>query len=177
MAAVLAALVVGAALAATGCGSDDEAPDEVDRADAASLQDALPPNVVSDRTIDRHDRDTPERTLLEWWQAFQFRDAELVKLLTDARIIRTIGRSRISNVVRRIGPSLQGIRILSRRTIGDTTSIRVAFLSFGPKRGETTPPSEPTAATPSTLLMTERRGRWVFADSSYLRELARNAGL
>lgn len=174
---VLAPLAIGAALVGAGCGSSDDAPNETEPRNVDSVEAGLPPNIVRDRTIDEQKSGTPERTLYEWWQAFQFRDVELVIFLTDRRVVTAVGRERISNVVRRIGPGLQGIRILGHRTVRDTASMRVAFLSFTPKRGETTAPSEPTASTPSTLLLRERRGRWLFADSSYLQELARNAGL
>ena len=162
-----------------GCGGGDsrDTPSPAPQGDGQDLQASLPPNVVKDDAIDRYRDGSPEQTMLEWWQAFQFRDVNLVTALTDPEVVKVIGRERLSLLIRRVGSGLQGIRILGRHREGRLASIRVALLSFTPKKGETTPPSTPTGLTPSTISLRLRDGAWVFADSSYLRDLARARGL
>lgn len=175
----LAAAVLSA-LFATGCGSEDqEGAVAQETAKSESVVDrALPPNIVRDEAIRDQKPGSPARALLEWWQAFQFGDVEMVVRLTTPEALRSIKRGRLERIVRQVGPGLQGINVVSSRVSDDVGSVRVELLSFAPgKDGK--PPAEPTSTLPSTFLMkqlSQVRG-WLFDDASFLHKLAKNADL
>lgn len=140
---------------------------------------ALPPSVISDKVIGEQKQGSPARALLEWWQAFQFRDVRAVVRLTTPGTLDSIGRSRLERLVRKVGSNLAGIRVVSSRIFEDACSIRVEMLSFTPSKGDHEPPDKPTSSTPNTFVMKRSSGGrgWLFDDAGYLRELAKNAGL
>ena len=62
----------------------------IDSSDVVRL---FPPTVVLDGDIREHRRGTPERALLEWWQAFQFSDARTVISHTSQDTIENCGNT------------------------------------------------------------------------------------
>jgi hypothetical protein len=168
-------------LFATGCGSGDE--DSVTAQETARSESVvdrvLPPNIVTDEAIRDQKPGSPARALLEWWQAFQFGDVEMVVRLTTPEALRSIGRSRLERIVRQVGPGLQGIKPVSSRVSDDVASIRVELLTFAPRQADGKQSAKPTSASPGTFVVerdSEDRG-WLFDDASFLHKLAKNADL
>ena len=168
-----------------GCGSDggDEATTgdtdlieaqeaEVEQAgtittpiDASDVVKTFPPTIVTDGDVDAEKQGTPERALLEWWQAFQFHDFEAVEALTSKATLDTIGADRLKELV---ATTLPGVEILDANESGATAQINIGLLSFQPPEPGEPPPRQPTGSTPQTFTMTQENGDWVVAASDYL---------
>jgi hypothetical protein len=134
----------------------------IDTSDVVKL---FPPTIVLDSDINEHRKGTPERALLEWWQAFQFRDVKTVKALTSRATLKEIGPRGLADLVRRTG--LEGVDVLDASTDGDTALVQTGLLNFSAPRGEP-PPREPTGSRPATFTMAREDGNWVFAQTDYL---------
>jgi hypothetical protein len=130
--------------------------------------DGLPPNVITDEDIQAQDEGTPERALLEWWQAFQFQDTAGVVLLTSPKTLDDVGENDLEDLVQARGQGLQGIEILGSTESGDTASVRAGLLTFQPPEEGAPPPDEPTASTPTTFALTKEDDEWLFDDDAYL---------
>jgi hypothetical protein len=126
----------------------------------------FPPSIVLDGDIREHRSGTPERALLEWWQAFQFHDVTTVKALTSPATLKAIGPHSLADLVRRTG--LPGIAVLDASTDGDTAIIQAGQLNFQPPERGAPPPREPTGSQPVALKMTKGRGGWLFDDTEFL---------
>jgi hypothetical protein len=187
------ALLLVAAIALLGCASGDDgeatktvtevvvtdkasgkpaAQVEQDRAskikshiDTSDVVKLFPPTIVLDSDIDEQANGTPGRALLEWWQAFQFRDVKTVKALTSRATLEAIGPRALADLVRRTG--LQGIEVLDATADGDTAVVQTGLLNFSAPQGEP-PPRTPTGSQPATFTMTRESGEWVFAQTDYL---------
>ena len=160
--AVVAALLMAGAL--LGCGSDDESSDE----DNANLQQTFPPQVVRDSEIESQESGSPERALLEWWQAFQFSDAGAVVNATSQATLDAVGESELTELVKTRGQGLQGIEVLGASTDGNSASVRVGLLTFQPEREGAPPPTTPTASKPTTFAMTKEGDEWVYDETAFL---------
>jgi hypothetical protein len=134
----------------------------IDTSDVVRL---FPPTIVLDGDIEEHRKGTPGRALLEWWQAFQFRDVRTVKALTSRATLKAIGPRALSDAVRRTG--LQGIEVLDATTDGDTALVQTGLLNFSAQRGEP-PPRTPTGSQPATFTMAREDGKWVFDQTDFL---------
>jgi hypothetical protein len=189
----MAAVLLIVAVVAPGCSSDGDggatktvtevvvtdkatgkpaAEVEADRAskikshiDSADVVKLFPPTIVLDSDIEEHKKGSPDRALLEWWQAYQFRDVKTVRALTSRAILKEIGPRVLADAVRRTG--LEGIDVLDATTDGDTALIQTGLLNFSAPRGEP-PPREPTGSRPATFTMTREGGKWVFDQADYI---------
>jgi hypothetical protein len=160
--AVAAVIVV--LLVAGGDDSEDNASSGSDN----GSQEAFPPQVVRDTEIEAQDSGSPERALLEWWQAFQFGDAQGVLARTSQATINALGRRELAELVRTRGQGLQGIEVLGASEDGNRASIRAGLLQFqAEKRGEP-PPTTPTASRPTTFAMSKEGDEWLFRETAYL---------
>ena len=141
----------------------------IDSSDVVKL---FPPQTVLDGDIAQHKKGTPERALLEWWQAFQFHDARTVKALTSRDTRKAIGPHALANLVHLTG--LPGIAILDSTTTGNTALLQAGLLNFQPPGPGEPPPREPTGSQPATFTMARERGRWVFDQADFLIPKAEN---
>jgi len=130
--------------------------------------DQLPPNVVTDSDISAQASGSPSQALLEWWQAYQYSDAQQVVERTAKDTLNEVGEKNLSDLVQAQGGSLQGVEVLGEEVNGNTASIRVGLLQFTPSKPGGEPPSEPTASTPNTFEMQKEGGEWKFASPVYL---------
>ena len=136
---------------------------QIDSSDVVKL---FPPQTVLDGDVAAQTKGTPERALLEWWQAFQFHDVRAVKALTSTDTSATIGPHALSELVTRTG--LPGVAILGASTTGDTATVQAGILNFQPPEPDALPPREPTGSQPTTFTMTKEDGRWVFDQTDFL---------
>jgi hypothetical protein len=134
----------------------------IDTSDVVKL---FPPQIVLDGDVAEQRKGTPARALLEWWQAFQFRDVKTVIALTGQATLKEVGRRNLAELVRLTG--LQGIEVLDATRDGDTALIQTGLLNFSAPQGEP-PPRTPTGSQPATFTMTMEDGDWVFAQTEYL---------
>jgi hypothetical protein len=133
--------------------------------DTSDVVKLFPPTIVLDGDIKEHKKGSPDRALLEWWQAFQFRDVKTVKALTSRATLKAIGPHALADTVLRTG--LQGLEVLDATTNGDTALVQTGLLNFSAPRGEP-PPRTPTHSQAATFEMTREDGNWVFAQTDYL---------
>jgi hypothetical protein len=167
-AAVLAAVaVVVAVLIGAGGGSDDESSGSASRAS----QEALPPHIVRDSEIEAQGSGSPQRALLEWWQAFQFGDAQGVIERTSESTLKAIGEPQLTQLVKERGQGLQGIEVLGATEEGNAASVRAGLLTFQPEKQGEPPPKEPTASRPATFTMAKEDDQWRFRETAFLAPL------
>jgi hypothetical protein len=163
-AALVAAAAVVIALLVAGGGSDDSSSGEAN----GGNQEAFPPHVVRDSEIEAQESGSPERALLEWWQAFQFGDARGVEALTSEATLNAIGDRQLAQLVRTRGQGLQGIEVLGASEDGNGASVRAGLLTFQPeKKGDPTP-TTPTASRPTTFAMIKQGDEWLFRETAFL---------
>jgi hypothetical protein len=143
-----------------GCGGSDDS--------TSATDEALSPQVVTDSDIDAQPSGSPEQALLEWWQAYQFSDADQVVERTSNGTLDDLGEKDLSELVKNTGQGLQGIEVLGSDESGNTASVRVGLLTFQPEKQGEPPPDEPTSSTPDTFEMKKEGGEWKFAATDYL---------
>ena len=162
--AAIAALLL-TAIFLLGCGSEGD--DDTGTTEGGS-DDAFAPQVVTDDDIDAQEEDSPGRALLEWWQAFQFQDADGVLLLTSPKTIDELGENSLTELVKTRGQGLQGIEVLDATESGDSASVRAGLLTFTPEEEGGPPPDEPTASRPVTFAMVKEDDAWLFDEPAFL---------
>lgn len=168
-AVVLAVAVVIVVLVAGGGDSEDSGSNG--SADEAG-QEAFPPQIVRDSEIEAQDSGSPQRALLEWWQSFQFGDAQAVLARTSQATINAIGERQLSELVRTRGQGLQGVEVLGATEDGNRASVRAGLLQFQPSSEGAPPPTTPTASRPTTFAMAKEGDEWLFRETAYLEPMA-----
>jgi len=157
----VAVVIVG--LLVTG-GSDDSGSTSTKAASEATL----PPHVVRTSEIEAQPSGSPQRALLEWWQAFQFSDARTVISHTSQETVEALGQAQMEELVKTRGQGLQGIEVLSASEDGDAASVRAGLLTFQPAKEGAPPPKIPTASRPTTVTMTKEDDEWKFNETALL---------
>ena len=168
------AILAAAASFAVGCGADEvETPVAATPTPIAEpdISEKLGLNIVDNRAIDERKAGTPERGLLEWWQAMQFGDATGVDELTAAATVTALSDRVISQVADRAGPGLGRPEIIRTTVTGANARLRVAMLRYKNNR------LDPDGTQRFTLRLSRDGDRWKFADTRFLRNLARGYGI
>jgi hypothetical protein len=162
--ALVVAIVAIVVILVAGGSDDDNGGGSSGGGDGA--EEVFAPQIVTDEDIDAFDEGTPERALLEWWQAFQFHDALTVRAMTSTATRKAIGPHALADVVRRTG--LPGISILGVSVNGDTALVQAGILNFQPPEPGAPPPREPTGSQPATFKLVKERGAWVFDQPDFV---------
>lgn len=158
---VTAAALLLLAVVLLGCGGNDDKTN-------GDGGETFPPNVITDSEIEAQEEGSPERALLEWWQSYQFGDAQQVLARTSQETIDELGEKNLADLVRNTGQGLQGVEVLDAIEDGNTASVRVGLLQFTPEREGEPPPDEPTASTPDSFAMQNEDGEWLFAEAAFI---------
>jgi hypothetical protein len=165
---VAVAVVIVVLLVAGGGDSEDEGSNGSD----SGSQEAFPPQVVRDTEIEAQEAGSPERALLEWWQSFQFGDAQAVLARTSQATINAIGERELAELVRTRGQGLQGVEVLGATEDGNRASVRAGLLTFQPANPGDPPPTTPTASKPTTFAMSKEGDEWLFRETAFLQPMA-----
>jgi hypothetical protein len=163
-AVVVAAAVVIAVLLGAGGSSDDESSGSAN----GGSQESLPPHIVRDSDIEAQESGSPQRALLEWWQAFQFGDSRGVIAHTSEATLKAIGEPQLTRLVKERGQGLQGIEVLGASEDGDAASVRAGLLTFQPEKQGEPPPDTPTASRPATFTLVKEDDQWLFRETAFL---------
>jgi hypothetical protein len=152
--APVATLAIAAALA--GCGSLGQLPGRVEQ-----------PQVVTAEDIHRYPEGSPVRTVLQWWRALQFGNAELAARYYSPKLGLTPRKLEQALVVGPGGRILgvtAGLRVVDVEKWGRRATV-LAFLTkeFRYPNGRT----DKTSSTASFNVV-RQGGRWFLADNSYL---------
>jgi hypothetical protein len=142
-----------------------EASEITSNVDASDVVKTFPPTIVTEGDIRATKPDSPQRALLEWWQAFQFGDLAAVEDLTSSATLDAIGKKELADAVLRLG--LSGIAILGEDGSGSESTVRVGLLNFQPSESGKVP-KKPTSSTPEAFTMTKENGSWLFDGTDYL---------
>lgn len=163
-AVVVVAAVVVIAMLVSGGDSDDSSSTPA----KAGSEATLPPQVVRTSEIEAQDAGSPQRALLEWWQAFQFGDAQGVVSHTTKATLDEIGEPQLRELVNLRGQGFQGVEVLGASVAGNTASVRAGLLTFQPKKQGAPPPDTPTASKPTTIVMKKEEDEWHFSQTELL---------
>jgi len=165
LAAVAALALATVFLAACGSdGGDDTTTD-------GGSTDGFGPQVVSQEDLDAQEEGSAGRGLLDWWQAFQFQDANTVISLTSENTLDELGEKDLEELVKTRGQGLQGVEVLGATESGDTASVRAGLLTFQPEEEGGPIPDEPTASRPITFTMEKDGDQWLFDTPTYLQPM------
>jgi len=143
-----------------------EASEVAGSVNASDVVRTFPPNIVLDGDIAAEKKGSPERALLEWWQAYQFRDSTTLLSLTSEAAVDATGEAELVELVNASG--LQGIEILDVSESGNSAVVNVGLLTFTPENPGEPPPREPTNSVPETFAMVSEDGDWKFDQTDYL---------
>jgi len=161
-------VAVVCAAAANGCSGDangakDAAPAATvpTRFTAEKQPATVPANIVTDDAAAKEKAGSPQRALLDWWQAVQFRDVRTARSLTSDAAVRRVGYTRFRKMVLGVGDGLPGLQIVNSRERGGATVVR-SFLVFVGARGA------PSTLAPRSFEMRGRRGSWRLGSIEYL---------
>jgi len=149
-------VIVSGAIAA--CGSNDR---------AAVAPGQLNRNLVDQADIASVKAGTPERTVLEWFQAVQFDDIGGVRQLTAPNALKKLSPDKLAADIAAVAPAMAKPSVVSRRLGPSLAAVRVLLLSY--TRGH----AKPVLAIPATLVLVRVHGRWLMSDLSLLIEGAR----
>lgn len=157
--AVLVAICVILSMAGFGCGADRSERDAASRPAAAAQT-----NIVSNADIRRTRPGTPERSILTWAQAVQFRDLAAVRAAYTERVRRAVTIQRMYAATRTVGSLLGRPEIVNSKVRGTLARVRVALISFGAS-GERT-------QQPITFSLRREDGQWLLEDAGLLLDSA-----
>ena len=166
-----AALAVAVAVVVIGLLVTGDSDDSGSTSAKAASEATLPPHVVRTSEIEAQPSGSPQRALLEWWQAFQFSDAHTVISNTSQDTVEALGEAQMEELVKTRGQGLQGIEVLSASEDGDTASVRAGLLTFQPAKEGAPPPKTPTASRPTTITMTKEDDEWKFNETALLQPM------
>jgi hypothetical protein len=156
-----AAVCVTASFVAASCGSKDTKTSTIHSSPAVSVLSSYA-NIVTSSEIAKTADGSPQRALLEWFQAVQFRDLGQVGRLTASPKATHVSPAALDSAVQNVGPSLAFPRVVQSRVSGDSASVRVLLLTY--KAGTTIL----TSSLPATFTLTRPHGSWLVSDVSVL---------
>lgn len=151
-----ACLSLLASLSAASCGSAEE--EGIAESSPTNL------NIVTESDLARYPRNSPERALLMWFQAVQFRDQDAVRLHTTDSAVVPVGSKTLAEAVKLIGSFLGKPRIVSTRVRGKGAVVRIFIQSWEPDN------ATPVLEIPRSFTLLRVGGRWKLSDLSYLME-------
>lgn len=120
--------------------------------------DAAAPNIILPSDISAAPAASPERALLSWVQAIQFRDTARVLQLTEPAVVARTGSPAVSRAVQTLGPQFGRPQIVNGRIQGRRAILHVLLLSYV---GQNT---KPALSIPMTVLLTRVSNSWRIAD-------------
>jgi hypothetical protein len=128
-------------------------------------------NVVVEADIRATRAGTPQRTLVEWFQAVQFDDVEGVRRLTAPTALRLLRPAKLAADVEAVAPAMAKPRLVSARIGRSRAAVRVLLLSYALGK------AKPVLSIPATLALVKVRGRWLMGDLALLVNGARAASV
>jgi hypothetical protein len=166
--AAVALSAMAIAVAGVGCGGDDSSDAETRSKNRATVTtEAALPNLVSQEDVASAPSDSPQRALLEWFQAVQFQDVEGAELLTEAGVIEETGPKRVKAAIGLVGPALGKPSIVNVRREGDRAAVRTLIEAFAPGR------KAPVSTDPESFELTNTASSWELSNLDYLLMSAR----
>jgi len=156
---VVAATCLILSMAGFGCGADRSERDAAPRPAAAAQS-----NIVSNADIRRTPPGTPERSILTWAQAVQFRDVAAVRAAYTERVRRAVTIQRMYAATRSVGSLLGRPEIVNSAVRGTLARVRIALISFGAS-GERT-------QQPTTFSLRRENGQWLLDEAGLLLDSA-----
>jgi hypothetical protein len=134
---------------------------------ATDVAKVFPPQILTDGDVAKEKKGTPGRAFLEWWQAYQWHDAQTVLSLTSPTTLSAVGRDNVTQLVET--QTLPGVRILGVSESGGNATVNAGLLQFEPPHPGAPQPNKPTSSEPNSFLMTEQNGKWLFAQTEFLK--------
>jgi hypothetical protein len=134
--------------------------------DASQVVKVFPPQILTDGDVAKEKKGTPGRAFLEWWQAYQWHDAQAVESLTSPETLNAVGSKNLAELVST--QSLGGVEILGVSESGSTATVNAGLLEFQPPKEGAPPPNKPTNSQPDSFLMKNEHGDWLFDQTEFL---------
>lgn len=147
-------LCAAASVVVVSCAAKDTAPFVSTSATA--------PNIVLGSAISAARAGSPQRAMLSWVQAVQFRDVDGVLELTAPASVSRNGAAAIKRAVLTIGMTFARPQVVDVRIRRDQAFVRVLLLSYNAGN------PEPVLAIPATLTLVRNAGAWRMRDIGLL---------
>lgn len=170
----LTVLALGAGVAGCGSGGGDgtsrttgDARSPADRDQQVDdATDALVPYLVATRDVERTKPHTPERTLVVFWQAVQFRNATKAYALVSESARADVTRREFERDITFASTGFNSWpHVFHRDRTGGRADLAVNLLFYGEN-------SKVTAITPLTFTLVNEGGAWRLADLGYFTKKA-----
>lgn len=169
LAALLCTTVTGIGLA---CG-DDSTSGPPERVSTGSERQSAPsktegegqsasPNIVTRADLEAKPAGSPERALLSFFQAVQFRDTAEARALVSAEESKRLGSGKIRAAIAAVGGALGKPQFVATNVEGNRASIRVLVLGFEADK------TEPSSSSPILFKLRKEDGGWKLSDLAYL---------
>jgi hypothetical protein len=152
--ALMASVLLTIALAVVGCGSLGALPGRVEQ-----------PRVLTTQDVDRYPRDSPARSVLEWWRALQFDSPALAARYYSPRLGLT--PNELERYLK-LGPGLlklhAGVRVVQVEKQGRHSTVLIWLTQrLRHPNGRTD-----VVRTPASFDLVKQHGRWLLADNRYV---------
>ncbi|MDQ8046586.1 MAG: hypothetical protein AAGC46_10240 [Solirubrobacteraceae bacterium] len=156
---VLSVLSTGVLVGCGGNKTDAAAAKSQGPSATTTADDAVPPNILTDRVIDAQPAGGPGRALLQWAQAIQFSDNDSVAgLSTPDAIARIGGRAQLDKAVGFMGASFALVTVVNVLQPSPTTArVRATLSSFDAK-------GQRVQFTPTTFDLSKVGAAWKLSD-------------
>lgn len=123
------------------------------------------PQLVTPLQIRRFPPDTPEGTLLRFWQALQYGDVTGARQLASSAAAK-LGTARFSRLVAEAGPRLGGLRVEGTTVSDGRANVRVLVLAFAGR------PTHIASESPTSLPLARSQTFWQVSSLSYFLQRA-----
>ena len=160
---------LGLVLLGGACGDDSGSQnDGTPRATSGRLELAKAfPNVVTTRELSATRPGSPERAVLEWFQAIQFEDITGVRDWTDRSALSRTEGPALARAIATVGPALGKPEVRSVSPAGGAATVRVRIEGYLPGR------SAASTIEPVRFQLLRQDGVWRLSSLRYLITAAR----
>jgi hypothetical protein len=142
---------------ACGCGGGDSGSTKAEPTPRRAS--AVPANLLTETDLKRAPTRSPQRALLEWFQAIQYSDLRGVRRLSSSAATKDLD---LAAILKLAGPGFARPQIRDVNVEGDRATVRLLLLSYEGGTGEV------AIAQPTTIPLRRVGDAWVVSDLTLL---------
>lgn len=161
VALVVAVACIAITAGVVACGNDDPPSPSGAAVGATSRDTASLPAIITQDDLDAVSEDSPQRAVLSWFQAIQFKDVSGAAQLVDPPVLQRVGRDVFSAAVNTVGSALGKPTFVMSRRRGDQVAVRTIITGYDAAR-------KPAGSETVTFYLRKRAGKWRVTNLAYL---------